>query len=190
MRNLVENVEAINNQLARTLQESRRIIAGEGIDLPKPPVSYSEIQQSPDISDSKSKESSSSVEDLQLIEDVAKLKPKIINEETVKLNLDKFRIFQNPSKLEMKNDGPSGEVIQPGHEDIVEKISKEILQQSKSVDKSSGFVTLESFKETDSYLAMKDEFDFRDFDSLEEQNDGNAPDRRASKSPKVNRISI
>lgn len=189
VRNLVENVEAINNQLAKTLQESRKIIAGEGIDLPKPPLDFSQIQKSPDISDLKSKEStSSSNDDNDDNEDdddnddddpSEKLKPKILSQETVKLNLDKFRLFKSPSKIDLK----SGETI--GHEDIVEKISNEILQQSRSVDKSSGFVTLESFKEADSYLAMKDEFDFREFDSIEEQNDRNVLERRTSQSPKV-----
>lgn len=188
VRNLVENVEAINNQLAKTLQESRKIIAGEGIDLPKPPLDFSQIQKSPDISDLKSKEStSSSNDDNDDNEDdddnddddpSEKLKPKILSQETVKLNLDKFRLFKSPSKIDLK----SGETI--GHEDIVEKISNEILQQSRSVDKSSGFVTLESFKEADSYLAMKDEFDFREFDSIEEQNDRNVLERRTSQSPK------
>lgn len=181
----MENVEAINNQLARTLQESRRIIAGEGIDLPKPPLSYSQIQKSPDISDSKSKEESTSSSNEEDDNDrIEKLKPKIVSEETVKLNLDKFRIFQNP-KLENKINDPDK---QSGHDDIVEKISNEILQQSKSVDKSSGFVTLDSFKETDSYLAMKEEFDFRDFDSSEEQN--NVSEQKTSSSPKVNLQSL
>ena len=182
VRNLVENVEAINNQLARTLQESRRIIAGEGINLPKPPVAYSQIEKSPELSDSRSKESiiSSINEDPQGIGERAKTgQPRIISNEPANLNIDKFRILRNSTKLEGKN--PAGSAKSPSrHEDVVERISKEILEQSKSLNKSSGLVTLESLKETDSYLAMKNEFIFEDFDSSKEKEEEKSPPRRKS----------
>lgn len=189
VRNLVENVEAINNQLARTLQESRRIIAGEGINLPKPPVSYSQIEKSPELSDSRSKESiiSSIDEDPQIIEERAeKGKPRIISSEPVNLNIDKFRVLRSPSKLEGRN--RAGSAKSPsGHEDVVEQISKEILEQSKSLNKSFGLVTLDSLKETDSYLAMKNEFTFENLDSSKEKEkeEENVSARRKSGSPEV-----
>ncbi|XP_033227539.1 uncharacterized protein LOC117179643 [Belonocnema kinseyi] len=193
VRNLVENVEAINNQLARTLQESRRIIAGEGINLPKPPVSYSLIEKSPELSDSRSKESiiSSIDEDPQITEERAeKGKPKIISSEPVNLNIDKFRVLRSPSKPEGRNRTGSAKTAS-GHEDVVEQISKEILEQSKSLNKSFGLVTLESLKESDSYLAMKNEFTFENLDSSKEkekEEEKNLSTRRKSGSPEKKEV--
>ena len=184
VRNLVENVEAINNQLARTLQESRRIIASEGADLPKPPLAYSQIEKSPELSDSKSKESmtSSIEEDPQIVQEIPeKGKPKLISSESVNLNIDKFRIFRSPPKMQGQNREANTKNSKSGHEDMVEQISKEILEQSKSLDKSSGLVTLESLKETDSYLAMRNEFNFDEIDSFQEKTEKTISPRKISK---------
>ncbi|XP_063974108.1 uncharacterized protein LOC135160907 [Diachasmimorpha longicaudata] len=135
VQKLVESIEAIHNQLAKTLQESQKIITGslnasKGLDSPKLPESSTPVlqksQESPK-SPSLPRPPSSPQPEL-------RKKPTVISEETVKINLQRFRPSL-PKKEVSSHPQPS--TSSATHDDIVEKLSLEILEQTKSSEKMS-----------------------------------------------------
>ncbi|XP_015121595.1 serine/arginine repetitive matrix protein 2 [Diachasma alloeum] len=132
VQKLVESIEAIHNQLAKTLQESQKIITGSlnasrRLDSPKlpevPPPAPQKPQEAPKSPSLPLPPSPPHSE--------LKKKPKVISEETVKINLQRFK-----SSLP-KKEVPSHQQSSPKHDDIVEKLSLEILEQTKSSEQAS-----------------------------------------------------
>jgi hypothetical protein len=166
---LVNSIEAIHAQLKMKLMESRKIISGKGLDLPKSPLPCRYAEKSSSISSDLSKDltGSESFEEnaeklriARMSSSKACAKPRIVNDERVHIKLDRFRIGSNPRRT--GGGGESGKTtVVPStskvttetvtnapdqNEDMVEMLSKEILEQSKSINKS---VAIDSLKDSD-----------------------------------------
>lgn len=134
VQKLVESIEAIHSQLAKTLQESQKIIAGNVnarripspklLDPPEPAKTPSTPRKSPISQDGGHPE--------------VKRKPKVISEETVSINLQRFKpsLPKKQSPQSVLQPQPSTSSAKQ-HEDILERLSLEILEQTKSSEKSA-----------------------------------------------------
>ncbi|XP_076236092.1 uncharacterized protein LOC143180326 isoform X2 [Calliopsis andreniformis] len=137
VRQLVENIEAIHNQLAKTLIESQKIIKNnvvveeEGTQTKEAITSNNknESKNGTHYTDSKTKALN------------IKTKPQIINEERVNIQLDRFKI---PQTMSVTQESSSWVFSKFHDEEVIEKLSKEILEQSKSFNNN-----VMSTKETD-----------------------------------------
>uniref|UniRef100_A0A0C9QRA4 K1731 protein n=1 Tax=Fopius arisanus TaxID=64838 RepID=A0A0C9QRA4_9HYME len=152
VQKLVESIEAIHSQLAKTLHESQRIITGNVMasrrlgspklsKLPPPILQKSkELPKSPQPAKSpkplppdspKFPKSPGLPRPLMTPQPEDKKKPKVISEEIVEINLQRFK-----SRKESSHPQPSTST--PNHDEIVEKLSLEILEQTKSSEKATG----------------------------------------------------
>ncbi|XP_012274667.1 uncharacterized protein LOC105696631 isoform X2 [Orussus abietinus] len=136
VRRLVQSIEAIHNQLAKTLQESQRIIIGEG--TPQPSGSSdkatSNIAREAKITHSISTSTEDRVEKMD-----TRAKARVISDVPVNICLNRLRTSNRPHtamRLSMENESWPTSQSSRQQEDIVEKLSKEILEQSKGLDKS------------------------------------------------------
>lgn len=126
VRKLVENIEAVHNQLAKTLIESQKIIKSktvkdEGNQTKEKQVVIVEKSNTP-------KKITDPVESKGVLK--AKVKPKIIREEKVNIQLDRFKLQAEPETSSLKSDPRLAS--KHNEEEMIEKLSKEILEQSKS----------------------------------------------------------
>lgn len=145
VRRLIESIEAIHTQLAKTLLESQRIIGSEA--APEDGSSRdAEVQATTSTSRSKSVDTVTA--HLQKSEIVkGKAKPKIVSDERVNIQLNRLKMQQTPqvtpaARTLERNSWPPC-TLPLREEEMIEKLSKEILEQSKSLDKgSSAFVSL------------------------------------------------
>lgn len=124
VKKLVESIEVIHSQLAKTLSESQKIMTGNI----RPSSTIQEDDN--ELLSKKIQETSLNINDKDKIK---KPKPKIISNETIKVDLERFK----PAPLAHQKNN----IIQ---DDIVEKLSKEILEQSKNVNKTSLRISPES----------------------------------------------
>lgn len=135
VRNLVENIEAIHNQLAKTLIESQKIIKNKTI-LKEDLNQAKEINVVTQTND-KTSESQKT-----------KAKPKIISEERVNIQLDGYKVQYKPQTLITIPPESDSQLNSNSHDkEVIEKLSKEILEQSKSF-KNTLMVTKESDNST------------------------------------------
>jgi len=141
-------IEAIHAQLARTLLESQRIMRGSEA-VSKDETCDAEIQAITSTPQSKLDTVKAHVQESKVVED--KPKPKIISNEKVNIQLNRFKMQQKPQAISAtktleRNSWPPCTL--PLHEEeIIEKLSKEILEQSKNLDKAS--TAFASSKEND-----------------------------------------
>lgn len=143
VRRLVESIEAIHAQLAKTLLESQRFIGSETV--PEDGSSRdAEVQATTSTPRSKlihtiTEQKSEIVK--------GKARSKIVSDEKVNIQLNRFKIQQKPQAMSAtrtseRNSWPPC-TLPLREEEVIEKLSKEILEQSKSLDKaSSAFVSL------------------------------------------------
>ncbi|XP_026673693.1 uncharacterized protein LOC108630195 isoform X2 [Ceratina calcarata] len=108
---LVENIEAIHNQLAKTLIESQKIVKTK-----------TAVDESEEI---KETEKGTSTE--RKAED--KVKPKIVSVEKVDIAMDRFKRLA-PSAMTSTPERDD----KPSEEEVIERLSKEILEQSKGLN--------------------------------------------------------
>lgn len=145
IRRLIESIEAIHSQLAKTLFESQKII--ENGATPDNELSRdAEVQVTTSTPRSKSIDTITvPVQKSEVAKD--KAKPKVISDEKVNIQLNQFKIQQKPQAMSAirtpeRNSWPP-RALSLHEEEVIEKLSKEILEQSKSLDKaSSAFVSL------------------------------------------------
>ncbi|XP_044014175.1 uncharacterized protein DDB_G0287625 [Aphidius gifuensis] len=125
VQQLVDSIEVIHTQLAKTLSDSQKIMTGNARKISK----NSTTLKSPRIVNNVNV-----VDEVIDVDDdnddnddaggVKKTKPKVVSDEFVKLDLNRFKPFDSkPNKNPM---------TQHNQDDIVEKLSKEILEQSKN----------------------------------------------------------
>ncbi|XP_046480718.1 serine-rich adhesin for platelets isoform X1 [Neodiprion pinetum] len=154
VRQLVNSIEAIHSQLAKTLNESQRIIATEK--LSKQPSKMKTSSTQPSVSTETDENSPfqssvgtgthSSVNNE--VREVPRMGiPRIISSERVNIPLSHFNLPQKPmTSLEVTAAQP----ISPARrksprqkDDVVERLSKEILEQSKALDNLFSETTLD-----------------------------------------------
>lgn len=138
--------------------ESRRIISGERIKLPEPARPK---ERSPSISkDTSLSESIEEKNEKIRRKNLVPTKPKIISNERVNIQLDRFHIGQSTKRTGGGGDGvkstttSSAEVATTSsadqNEDVVKMLSKEILEQSKNINQT--VQPNNNFKNTDDSL--------------------------------------
>ncbi|XP_053995693.1 uncharacterized protein LOC128885615 isoform X1 [Hylaeus anthracinus] len=131
VRNLVENIEAIHNQLAKTLIETQRIVKNNTV-LKEDSNQFKEIDVVTQTTEKSSKNVTHHMEP-EAVTQKAKSKPKIINEERVNIRLDGYKILYKPqASTAIPSESNSQHTSNFHDEEVIEKLSKEILEQSKS----------------------------------------------------------
>lgn len=146
---LIESIEAIHSQLAKTLFESQKIIEN-GTTLDNEHTRDAETQAITSTPRSKSIDTViAPIQKSEVTQD--KAKPKVISDEKVNIQLNRFKIQQKPQAMSAirtpeRNSWPP-RALSLHEEEVIEKLSKEILEQSNNLDKgSTAFV---SFKGND-----------------------------------------
>ncbi|XP_014616747.1 PREDICTED: uncharacterized protein LOC106793955 isoform X1 [Polistes canadensis] len=163
VQRLVENIEAIHNQLAKTLYESQNaIMKGEAINKD---ISKNTTENQSVHSQTKSKldhSVSTTVEHIsdKLTSSKPKSKPRILKEEKVNIKLSRFQMPHKSSATMTtvtpeRNSWPPVKI--PTQDDnTIEELSKEILEKSRS--KSTGmpvFRKIADYENTDILLPTK-----------------------------------
>lgn len=132
---LIESIEAIHAQLARTLLESQRIIGSEAISRDEPTCD-AEIQAITSTPRSKSIDTvKAHIQKSEVVE--SKAKPKIISNEKVNIQLNRFKIqpqSTSTTKTSDRNSWPPC-TFSFHEKEVIEKLSREILEQSKNMEK-------------------------------------------------------
>ncbi|XP_014206943.1 uncharacterized protein LOC106638343 isoform X2 [Copidosoma floridanum] len=168
---LIKNIEAIHAQLKKALEESRKIISSDDIELPKSTKHVKINEKSPSTTIDLSKETINS----ESLEDEAKEeppqhstptgppKPRIVSEQRVNIPLGRFQYLQKP-RFSTNNDknkstatSITAEVADADvdqSEQMVQMLSKELLEQSKSVNKST---PVDNLKDSDDSILKKSE---------------------------------
>ncbi|KAJ8679772.1 hypothetical protein QAD02_015559 [Eretmocerus hayati] len=167
---LVKNIEAIHAQLKRTLMDSQKLISGEGIAIAKSATDHDNAKKS-----SSSKGSPNAPEVLSASSHQTKVssptsprgrtKPRIVNNERVNIRLDRFRVPQITEATTRTAAGAQTAEVSTAsallngpeqNDEMVEKLSQEILEQSKSINKS---VPNDDFKNSDNPLPQPSQED-------------------------------
>ncbi|XP_076300333.1 uncharacterized protein LOC143218775 [Lasioglossum baleicum] len=132
VRDLVENIEAIHKQLAKTLAESQNIIKNKTVstqDSNQLDEANVETQTNEDVQKIASPYVASKVD-----EERVKAKPRIISDKRVSIQLDKYCVQQRSKRLEqVTQDDNSRHTSKLRDEEMIETLSQEILEQSKSL---------------------------------------------------------
>ncbi|CAK9805686.1 hypothetical protein ANTPLA_LOCUS4624 [Anthophora plagiata] len=130
IRKLVENIEAIHNQLAKTLIESQKIIKNKAINK-KETDQFKKVERVSSTNDDVPNITSHSVEPKAEVEK-AKIKPKIISEEKVNIPLSRFKVQKSPQRLTTSTpERDTWLTPKQYEEEVIEQLSKEILEQSE-----------------------------------------------------------
>ncbi|KYN10783.1 hypothetical protein ALC57_17076 [Trachymyrmex cornetzi] len=175
VRRLIDSIEEIHAQLARTLLESQRIMRGTE-EVSKDETSCdAEIQAITSTPRSKLVDTiNAHVQESKVVE--GKAKPKIISNEKVNIQFNRFKMQQKPQAMSAtktleRNSWPPCTV--PLHEEeIIEKLSKEILEQSKNLDKAStAFAASKENNETQQKTSPFKDLNLKKSASLEQEKD-------------------
>ncbi|KOC69169.1 hypothetical protein WH47_07620, partial [Habropoda laboriosa] len=130
IRRLVENIEAIHNQLAKTLIESQKIIKNNTI-INEETEQIKKAERVSSTNGDVSNNTSHPVEPKVEVEE-AKIKPKIISEERVNIPLSRFKIQKSPQILTTSTPERDTWLTPKQYEkEMIEQLSKEILEQSE-----------------------------------------------------------
>ncbi|XP_072744351.1 uncharacterized protein [Anoplolepis gracilipes] len=135
---LIESIEAIHVQLARTLFESQGIVGSEAIPRDEPSCD-AEVQAITSTPRSKLIDTvKTHIQKSEVTTSESRAKPKVISDEKVNIQLNRFKMQQRPhtTKTPDRNSWPP---CTPSlHEEkVIEKLSKEILEQSKNMNRTS-----------------------------------------------------
>ncbi|KZC07288.1 hypothetical protein WN55_07699 [Dufourea novaeangliae] len=131
VRDLVENIEAIHNQLAKTLIESQRIVQNTAIakqESDQLKEVDAEIQTNGNAQNVATQIVEANVEVQRTV-----AKPRIIRDEIVNIQLDGYKVQSRPKTLETTSPGRNLRYSTMQDEEIIERLSQEILEQSKSL---------------------------------------------------------
>ncbi|XP_012234014.2 uncharacterized protein [Linepithema humile] len=178
VRRLIESIEAIHAQLAKTLLESQRFVGSEAV--PQDGSSRdAEVQATTSTPRSKLVDTvTAHVQKSEIVK--GKAKPKIVSDERVNIQLNRFKMQQKPqampaTRTSERNSWPPY-TLPLREEEIIEKLSKEILEQSKSLDKaSSAFVSLKGTDEISAQHKMSPkDISLKKSISLERETDNKA----------------
>ncbi|XP_031829761.1 uncharacterized protein LOC116425769 isoform X2 [Nomia melanderi] len=129
VRDLVENIEAIHSQLARTLAESQNIVKSKTV-----ATQDSDHAQETDVETQTNQNlrevASSYLSEMETQQ--TKVRPKIISDERVSVQLDKYKIQHRPKRLEATTKDHDTRLTSKLHdEEMIKTLSQEILEQSK-----------------------------------------------------------
>jgi hypothetical protein len=188
VRRMIDSIEAIHAQLARTLLESQRLRGNEAVskDETSCDAEIQAITSTPrsKLVDTVKAQGSKVVE--------GKAKPKIISNEKVNIQLNRFKMQQKPqatpaTKTTERNSWPPCTL--PLHEEeIIEKLSKEILEQSKNLDKTStALAALKKKDEIQHKVSSFNDFNLKQSALLEHEKD-NSVTKDFTSIPEVNSI--
>ncbi|XP_015594339.1 mucin-17 [Cephus cinctus] len=131
VRRLVDSIEAIHSQLAQTLMDSERIIAGNKPLQAAQPGSFRVTKESTSTGTEEPEAREQNTKD-----EKTRAKPRVISDEPINLSPGRLRALKTPRSAPIgAADAPWPTSSSP-HEDMVKKLSKEILEQSKSLNKS------------------------------------------------------
>ncbi|XP_018053473.1 PREDICTED: uncharacterized protein LOC108690577 [Atta colombica] len=175
VRRLIDSIEEIHAQLARTLLESQRIMRGSEEVLKDETSCDTEIQAITSTPRSKLVDTiNAHVQESKVVE--GKAKPKIISNEKVNMQFNRFKMQQNPQAMSAtktleRNSWPPCTL--PLHEEeIIEKLSKEILEQSKNLDKTNtAFAASKENEAQQKTSPFKDRLNLKKIASLEQEKD-------------------
>lgn len=187
VRRLIDSIEAIHAQLARTLFESQRIMRGNEAVSKDVTSCDAEIQAITSTPRSKLVDTvRAHVQESKVVE--GRAKPKIISNEKVNIQLNRFKMQQKPQamstmKIPERNSWPPY-TLPPHEEEMIEKLSKEILEQSKNMDKASTapFAALKENFETQHKMSSFKELNLQKSASLEHEKDSSITKELASTS--------
>nr|XP_033327469.1 uncharacterized protein LOC117221021 isoform X1 [Megalopta genalis] len=167
VRNLVENIEAIHNQLAKTLIESQNIIKNKTVqtqDTNQLEEVNAETQTNEGLQKITSPYVASKVEEQRV-----KTKPRIISDERVKIQLDRYKVQLRPKTLEATTqDNNTRLTSKLRDEEMIETLSQEILEQSKSL-KNNLLATKECVDSTVDHKLQPDAVDSRNDTATQNQ---------------------
>lgn len=184
---LVMDLEGVHTQLKKTLLESRKIISGEGIELPKPPASARQKDKSPSPNASNDTTNSVTVEEEEEEDEEPEKeksaaattgKPKIINSERVNIKLNRYRLGQRgvvttTDTTTTTTTGTGTGSSAPEHSEdaaVIASLQNEILEQSKSQNKS---VPVDSLKDSDDSLLKSSQAPVKDSGELSKNDASN-----------------
>ncbi|KYQ58501.1 hypothetical protein ALC60_02539 [Trachymyrmex zeteki] len=175
VRRLIDSIEEIHAQLARTLLESQRIMQGSEEILKDETLCDAEIQAITSTPRSKLVDTiKAHVQESKVVE--GKAKPKIISNDKVNIQFNRFKMQQKPqamsaTKMLERNSWPPCTL--PLHEEeIIKKLSKEILEQSKNLDKeSTAFATSKENNEIQQKASPFKDLNLKKSASLEHEKD-------------------
>ncbi|CAD1479350.1 unnamed protein product [Heterotrigona itama] len=158
---LVENIEAIHNQLAKTLIESQRIVKSKAIPREEFPDEIKETEiATPTIDDNAICSAEQRTEQVER----EKAKPEVTNEEKVNIQLSRFRV--KPSQVLTSTPKHDTDLTRHYEEELIEKISKEILEQSKGLN--DNFITSKEISTIKhSIQTSTDNNDFKNISKIE-----------------------
>lgn len=127
---LKDKIDGVYNKFKQLLENTKMMIANNQNVFAKP-VPYSEIEKSPTLSDLSKDTSSNSTQN-----DVDPNKPKIISNERVNLDLDRFKLHLGKNIGTEKSSEVT--IISELNESLseIKNLTQEILEQSKHFNKS------------------------------------------------------
>ncbi|XP_011883472.1 PREDICTED: uncharacterized protein LOC105570674 [Vollenhovia emeryi] len=142
VRRLIDSIEEIHAQLARTLLESQSIMRGGEAVSTDTPSCDTEFQAVTSTPRSKLLDKAH-VQESKVVE--GRAEPKIISNERVNVHLNRFKMQQKPQEASAtrapeRNSWPPC-TLSLHEEEVIEKLSKEILEQSKNLDRASAVFT-------------------------------------------------
>lgn len=176
VRRLIDSIEAIHGQLARTLLESQRIMRGNEATSKDEASCDAEIQAITSTPRSKLVDTVKAQES-KVVE--GRAMPKIISNERVNIQLNRFKMQPKPqatsaTKTLERNSWPPCTLPLP-EEEIIEKLSKEILEQSKNLEKAStAFAASKENDETQQKVSSFKDLNLKKSALLEHEKDNSA----------------
>lgn len=162
---LVENIEAIHNQLAKTLIESQRIIKSKAI-IKEEPDQIKETQTVTPTTD----DNIICPDEHEIEVEKERAKPKIINEEKVNIQLNRFKVHKSAQVLTSTPEHDT-KLMKHYEEELIEKISKEILEQSEGFNNNNLITSKEISTIKHSIQTSMDNDGFKNNISRIERND-------------------
>ncbi|KAL0126218.1 hypothetical protein PUN28_004976 [Cardiocondyla obscurior] len=184
IRKLIDSIEGFHAQLARTLLESQRIMRENETVSRNKTFHDAGIQAMTSTPRSKLVDSvKTHIQKSKLVEG----KPKIISNEKVNVQLNQFKMQQIPqptaaTKASERSSSPPC-ILSLHEKDIIDKLSKEILEQSKNLDKArTAFAAL---KNDETHNVSFKELDLKRSTSLECEKDSSTTKELTSTSEKA-----
>ncbi|CAL7941900.1 unnamed protein product [Xylocopa violacea] len=135
IRRLVENIEAIHNQLAKTLIDSQKIIENKAV-FEKEVDEIKETEKIISIDDGVAKITIDPIEEKTQVEKM-KVKPKIISDEIVNIQVNKYKTRKSPQMVTSTPQRDAWLSQKHIEEEMIEQLSKEILEQSKGFNNNN-----------------------------------------------------
>ncbi|XP_076757683.1 uncharacterized protein LOC143427425 isoform X2 [Xylocopa sonorina] len=169
IRKLVENIEAIHNQLAKTLIDSQKIIEGKTVFM-KEDDEIKETEKIISIDDGVAKMTLDPIDEKMQAEKI-KAKPKIISDEIVNIQINKYKTRKSPQMVTSTPQRDAWLSQKHIEEKMIEQLSKEILEQSKGLNNNNLITSNEIYSTVNhSIQTSTDNDDFKTDTSTTQRN--------------------